>query len=142
MIRSTKAEEIKRAWHLFDAKGQILGRFASQLVPLLIGKNKSYFVRNLDCGDYLVVINAKEIAVTGRKEEQKMYLRYSGYPSGLKKRTLSQLREAHPEEIIRLAVRKMLPQNKLRDRWLAKLFIFAEEKHDYEDKFKTKEKKA
>lgn len=142
MIRSTKAEEIKRVWHLFDAKGQVLGRFATQLVPLLIGKNKPYFVRNLDCGDYLVVINAKEIAVTGRKEEQKMYLHYSGYPSGLKKRTLSQLREAHPEEIIRLAVRKMLPQNKLRDRWLAKLFIFAEEKHDYEDKFKTKEKKA
>jgi len=136
MIKATKKSEIKVVWHLFDAKDQILGRMASKITPVLIGKNKSYFVRNLDCGDQVVVINAALVKVTGRKELQKKYTTFSGYPSGLKTKTLSQLRETRPEKIIELAVLNMLPKNKLRDRWMAKLHVFAGEKHNFEENFK------
>jgi len=142
MIKPTKKSEIKREWHLIDAKGQVLGRLATQIVPLLLGKNKPYFVRNLDCGDYVVVINAKEVKVTGKKEEQKYYYSYSGYPGGLKKVSLAQMRQKSPEKIILNAVSKMLPKNKLRDLWLAKLHIFAGSEHPYKDKFKAAEPKA
>lgn len=142
MIKPTKKSEIQRHWHLIDAKGQILGRLASKITPLLIGKNKPYFVRNLDCGDYVVVINAKEVKVTGKKEQQKYYYSYSGYPDGLKKISLGELRRKSPEKIIINAVSKMLPKNKLRDRWLARLFVFPSETHLYEDKFKAQEKTA
>lgn len=135
MIKPTKKEQIKRQWFLFDAKGQILGRLASKMAPVLIGKRKSYFVRNLDCGDYIVVINAGLVEVTGKKESQKKYTSYSGYPGGLRVRTLAELRKNSPEEIIKKAVFNMLPKNKLRSQWIKKLYVFAEEKHDFEDKF-------
>jgi large subunit ribosomal protein L13 len=136
MTTTTKATDIKRVWHLIDLKGQTLGRVASDIAKLLMGKSKPYFVRNLDCGDYVVVINAKEVAATGKKEEQKNYYRYSGYPGGLRVRTLKEMRDEKPEEIIVHAVKGMLPQNKLRDRMLKRLFVFAGAEHKYEDKFK------
>ncbi len=133
---STKLSEIKRSWHLFDAKGKILGRISSEIAKALIGKSKPYFVSNLDCGDYVVVINASEVKVTGNKEVQKRYSRNSGYPGGYREETLMELRRRNPTDIIRFAVLGMLPQNKLQDRMLTRLFIFKGADHTYNDKFK------
>ena len=105
---ATKASDIKREWHLIDVKDKTLGRIASEIAQLLMGKGKAYFVRNLDCGDYVVVINAKEVKTTGKKEEQKKYYRHSGYPGGFKVESLRELRERKPEEIIIHAVKGML----------------------------------
>lgn len=134
----TKLKEIKRSWHLVDVKGKTLGRIASAIAVLLMGKSKPYFVRNLDVGDYVVVINAKEVKVTGKKEAVKKYYSYSGYPGGLTIEALTDLRKRRPDEVIRHAVFGMLPQNKLQDRMLTRLFIFAGEDHAYKDKFKVK----
>jgi len=134
---STKISDIKRSWNFIDAKGKILGRVSGEIAHLLIGKSSPNFVRNLDCGNYVVVINAKEVKVTGKKEEQKNYYRHSGYPGGLKAESLKELRERRPEEIITHAVKGMLPQNKLRDKMLKRLFVFAGEEHKYQDKFKS-----
>lgn len=136
MTKATKKSEIKRQWHLIDANREILGRLATKIIPLLLGKNKPYFVRNLDCGDHVVVINAQEVKVTGRKEEQKKYYAYSGYPGGLKITALADLREKFPERIIENAINNMLPKNKLRQEWLKKLHVFAGKEHTYQDKFK------
>ena len=133
---STKLSDIKRSWHLFDVEGKILGRIASEIAKVLIGKSKPYFVSNLDCGDYVVVINAEKIKVTGKKETQKRYSRHSGYPGGYREETLMELRKRNPTDIIRFAVLGMLPQNKLQDRMLTRLFIFAGANHTYKDKFK------
>lgn len=135
--RPTKKGQIKRKWHLFDVEDKILGRVATQIAFLLRGKGKPYFIPHLDCGDYVVVINAKEVKVTGKKEKQKIYTRYSGYPGGLKKETLKHLRQKSPEKIIRQAVSGMLPKNKLRKRWLARLFVSVDDKHPYGDKVKS-----
>lgn len=132
----TKISDIKRSWHLFDVEGKILGRIASEIAQTLMGKSKPYFVSNLDCGDYVVVINAKRVKVTGKKESQKKYFRHSGYPGGLREETLMDLRRRSPTDIIRFAILGMLPQNKLQDRMLTRLFIFAGAEHDYKDKFK------
>ncbi|MEK7571124.1 MAG: 50S ribosomal protein L13 [Patescibacteria group bacterium] len=134
----TKAADIKRAWHLIDVKDKPLGRISTEIAHLLMGKSKSYFVRNLDCGDYVVIINAKDVAVTGNKEEQKKYYRHSGYPGGFKVETLKELRIRKPAEIITHAVKGMLPQNKLRDRLLKRLFVFEGEEHKYQDKLALK----
>jgi large subunit ribosomal protein L13 len=141
MTYQTKQKQIKRTWHLIDVSGHIIGREATQIAGLLRGKSKPYFVPHLDCGDYVVIINAKDIASTGRKEDQKTYTRYSGYPSGQKTETLGELRKRKPEEIIRHAVSGMLPKNKLRDQWLKRLYVFADEKHPYGSKFKTQSEK-
>jgi large subunit ribosomal protein L13 len=132
----TKLKDVTREWHLIDLKGQTLGRISTQIAKLLMGKSKSNFVRHLDMGDYVVVINAKEVKVTGKKEEQKNYYRHSGFPGGFKSETLREVRRDKPEEIIRHAVSGMLPQNRLRDRMLKRLKIFTAETHTYADKFK------
>ncbi len=137
MTQTTKVSDIKREWHLVDVKDLAIGRVSSKIAQLLMGKSKPYFVRNLDCGDYVVIINAKEVKATGNKEEQKNYYRHSGYPGGFKQETLRELRARKPEEIIVHAVKGMLPQNKLRDRMLRRLFVFAGEEHKYQDKFKN-----
>jgi len=131
-----KAKDIRRGWHLLDAEGQILGRLSTKIATLLQGKNKTYYVPYLDCGDYVVVVNAKEILVTGRKEKAKIYYRHSGYPGGLREETLEKLRARKPEEIIIHAVRGMLPKNKLASQMIKKLFVFSGEEHPYGDKFK------
>lgn len=136
-IKSTKQESIKREWHLIDVKDKTLGRVSVEIAHELMGKSKPNFVRNLDCGDNVVIINAKDIKVTGKKEEQKLYQRHSGYPGGFKEETLKDLRVRRPEEIVRRAVKGMLPQNKLRDRMLRRLFVFPTETHTHQDKFKT-----
>lgn len=137
MIKTTKISEIKREWHLFDAKDKILGRLATQIAQLLMGKGKPYFVRHLDCGDYVVVKNAQEIKVTGQKENKKMYYHHSGYPGGFRQEPLKKWREEKPEEIILHAVRGMLPQNRLRDKMLTRLKVFPGNDFPYKDKFKV-----
>lgn len=122
--RATRAKEVKRNWHLIDAEGQILGRLAVQAANLLMGKDKPDYAPYLDMGDYAVVINAKGIRVTGKKEREKVYQRYSGYPSGLKKETLGELRKRRPEEIIHHAVEGMLPGSKLGRRMITRLYVY------------------
>lgn len=134
--KPTKASDIKRTWHLVDINEQILGRVAVDIAKKLMGKAKPYFVPHLDCGDYVVVINAKNVKVTGKKELNKIYYSHSGYPGGLKSEVLTKLRERKPEEIILKAVKGMLPKNKLRASMLKRLLIFAGKEHTYEDKFK------
>jgi len=133
--RPTKIKEIKRAWHLIDVDGKILGRSASDIALLLMGKAKTHFVRNLDCGDFVVVINAKNIKITGKKETLKNYYRHSGYPGGFKSETYTELENRKPGEVIRHAVAGMLPQNKLKALMLKRLYIFQDEEHTYKDKF-------
>ncbi|MEM4259573.1 MAG: 50S ribosomal protein L13 [Candidatus Pacearchaeota archaeon] len=136
ITKSTKKSDIQRDWHLIDVKGEILGRISTKIANLLMGKSKPYFVRNLDCGDYVVVINARDIKVTGKKEHDKKYYRHSGFPGGFKVESFKDLKQKNPEEIIRHAVKGMLPQNRLRDRMLKKLFVFANSSHPYTDKIK------
>lgn len=133
--RATKVSEIKRVWHLIDVKDKVLGRAATEIAHKLMGKGKPYFVRNLDCGDYVVVINAKHVAVTGKKEKEKLYGNYSGYPGGLKQKALWQVRLEKPTEVVRHAVWGMLPTNKLRDRLITRLYIYSEGEFPYKNKF-------
>src|SRR3989344_7757510 len=142
MTIPTKLSDIKRSWHLFDVEGKILGRIASEIATVLMGKSKPYFVSNLDCGDYAVVINAQKIKVTGKKELQKRYSRHSGYPGGYREETLMDLRRRNPTDIIRFAILGMLPQNKLQDITLTRLFIFKGAEHTYVDKFKSQNAKG
>lgn len=139
ITKPTKESQIKREWHLFDAKGKILGRLISKITQYLIGKHKTNYVPYLDMGDYVVVINAEKVKLTGKKEKTKIYTRYSGYPGGLKILTFEELKKKNPVLIIRHAVSGMLPKNKLRKKRLARLFVFAGEDHPYKDKFKLKE---
>src|SRR5438128_1394480 len=136
MTTPTKQSDIKRVWHLIDLKDKILGRTATEIAKLLMGKSKPQFVRHLDCGDHVVVINAAAVKVSGKKELQKTYYRYSGYPGGLTAETLEKMRVSKPEEIIRHAVKGMLPQNRLRDKMIARLSVFAGAEHSYAEKFK------
>ena len=135
--KATKASEIKRKWHLIDAQGKILGRLASQIAKILMGKDKPYYVPNLDCGDYVVIINMAKIEISGRKRKQKLYRRHSGYPGGFRELTFAQLMKRDPRKIIRHAVSGMLPKNKLRDKRLARMKVFVNDKHPYQDKFPT-----
>lgn len=141
-MKATKAKDIKREWHLIDLDGKILGRISTEIAGLLMGKGKPYFVRNLDCGDFVVVINSKKVKVTGNKENKKVYQRHSGYPGGFKEESLSELRSRKPNDIIKHAVLGMIPQNRLRDQMLNRLKMFEGEEHDYQDKFKSQNSKV
>ncbi len=133
---SIKEKEIKRQYYLVNAEGKILGRLASQIAKLLQGKNKVNYVPYLDIGDYVVVINAQKVKVSGKKSIQKKYTRYSGYPGGLKETTFSQLFSKNPAEVIKKAVWGMLPKNKLRKKMIKRLFISNNETHPFEEKIK------
>ena len=130
-ITKTKEPE-ERNWYLVDVKNKVLGRVATRVATFLMGKNKLTWQPNLDTGDNVVIINAAKIAVTGRKESQKKYFRYSGYPGGLKSQTLDKLRATRPEDIIYHAVRGMLPKNRLGAAMLKKLFVYPGETHPHE----------
>ena len=135
LTKSTKANQIKREWHLINVKDKVLGRVATEIALKLMGKSKPNFVRNLDCGDFVVVVNSKYVAVTGKKESDKTYGKYSGFPGGLKKKALWQVRLEHPKDIIRSAVYGMLPKNKLRDRMITRLYVYPESEHPYKTNF-------
>ena len=134
VTKPTKASDIKRNWYLVDVKDQILGRQAVTIAHKLMGKGKAYFANNMDCGDYVVVINAKDVRTTGKKELLKKYTNYSGYPGGLRTRTLKEMRAQEPTLIITHAVSGMLPKNKLRAQMLKRLYVFSDENHKYADK--------
>ena len=134
---STKAADIKREWHLVDASDKILGKLATRVASLLIGKHKPIFNRHLDVGDYVVVINAAKIGVTGNKKKQKTYHRHSGYPGGLKSINLERMLASNPNRVIEYAVKGMLPQNRLRARMLKRLRIFPGETHPYGGQIKV-----
>lgn len=120
-----------RQWYLFDANEKVLGRLATQIATLLRGKDKTSFVKNLDQGDYVVVINAEKIVLTGRKEDQKRYYKHTGYIGNLKTSTVPELREKNPEFIISHAVTGMLPDNKLRKEFLSRLKVYRGNKHPH-----------
>lgn len=139
---STRASDIKREWHLIDAQDKILGKIAVQAANLLMGKSKPLFVRNMDVGDYVVVINADKVRVTGDKLKQKRYYRHSGYPGGFKSETLEQVLAAHPNRVIEHAVQGMLPKNRLEARMMTRLRVFAGEEHPYIGQTKAVEAQA
>jgi large subunit ribosomal protein L13 len=132
---STKKKDIKRQWHLIDLKDQVLGRTATRMASLLIGKNKTYYVSNLDCGDYIVAINAGQIKVTGHKATQKVYRHHTNYPGGLREQSYAQLFAKDPRRIILASVKSMLPDNKLKSDRLRRLKVFSDDQHPYQDKF-------
>jgi large subunit ribosomal protein L13 len=128
---STKRSDIERKWYLVDARDKTLGRLATEIARILRGKHKPYFTPHLDTGDYVIVINAGKIRVTGRKLDQKIYYRHSGYPGGLKSITLREQLVKHPTRALRAAVRGMLPHNRLGRRMIKKLKIYAEDSHPH-----------
>ena len=128
---SAKASDIKREWHVIDASDKILGRFATQVANLLMGKHKPMYTPNLDTGDFVVVINAAKIKVTGNKAKQKLYYRHSGYPGGLKSVSLEKMMQTHPTRVIEHAVKGMLPHNRLGARMFKKLKVYAGETHPH-----------
>ena len=130
----TKISDIKRMWWQTDADSQILGRLATKIAGLLIGKDKVNFVPNLDCGDYVVVTNIEKIKITGRKKQQKVYHRHSGFPGGLREISYAQQMSKDPRKILFMAVKSMLPKNKLQDRRMKRLRVFAGPDHIYQDK--------
>jgi len=122
---------ITREWYLIDAKGKTLGHLAVIIANILRGKDKAVFSPNFDLGDYVVVINTKDIIVSGQKKTQKMYYFHSWYPGGLKKFSFAQMMERDPKKVLHMAVRRMLPKNKLAERIIKKLKIYSDEKHPY-----------
>ncbi|MGZ4353282.1 MAG: 50S ribosomal protein L13 [Gaiellaceae bacterium] len=121
-----------REWYLVDAEGKTLGRLATQIADVLRGKRKAVYTPHVDTGDFVVVVNAEKVAVTGNKLDDKMYYRHSGYPGGLKSRPLREQLERQPTEVLRKAVKGMLPRNKLAARQLVKLKIYAGPDHPHE----------
>ena len=121
----------ERRWLLVDASGKTLGRLATQLADLLRGKRKPEYTPHCDVGDFVIVVNAEKVSVTGRKREAKLYYRHSGYPGGLRHRTLGEMLERRPEEVIRLAVKGMLPRNRLGRAQLRKLKVYAGPEHPH-----------
>jgi large subunit ribosomal protein L13 len=129
---STKPSEIEREWYVVDAEGQTLGRLASEIAKVLRGKHKPIYTPHLDTGDYVIVVNAEKIHVTGRKKDQKMYHRHSGYPGGLTSVTLRDQLKRHPTRVIHSAVKGMLPHNRLGRAMLKKLKVYAGDAHPHE----------
>jgi len=128
---STKVSEIKRDWHVIDATDQVLGRLATRVAGLLMGKHKPIFSRNLDVGDYVVIINAEKVRVTGDKAKQKVYYRHSGYPGGLKSITYDKLMQTNPTRIIEHAVKGMLPHTRLGANMMKKLKVYVGDIHPH-----------
>ena len=128
---SIRAEDITRDWYLVDADNQTLGRLASRVAQILRGKNKRYFTPHMDMGDFVVIINAEKVKVTGNKEADKTYFRHSGYPGGITEVNLKKVRQQHPEKIITNAVKGMLPHNRLGRKLLKHLKIYTTKVHPH-----------
>jgi large subunit ribosomal protein L13 len=129
---TAKPGELTREWYLVDAEGQTLGRLATLLADTLRGKRKPQYTPHVDTGDFVIVVNAEKIVTTGNKLDQKLYYRHSGYPGGLKTRTLREQLDRRPTEVIRAAVKGMLPKNKLARHQLTKLKVYAGPEHPHE----------
>ncbi|MDO5715473.1 MAG: 50S ribosomal protein L13 [Tissierellia bacterium] len=127
-----KASEVDRKWYVIDAEGKVLGRLASEIAHILRGKNKPTFTPHVDCGDFVVVINAEKIRLTGHKWQQKSHVYHTGYPGGRRQVSYSQLVQERPERIIELAVKGMLPKNRLGRKMFTKLKVYAGPEHPHE----------
>jgi len=127
-----KQEEIERDWYVVDAEGETLGRLASRIAPILKGKHKPIYTPHLDCGDFVVIVNAEKVRVTGRKLDQKFYHRHSGYPGGLTSISLRDQLDKYPERVLTAAIRGMLPKNKLGRRMIKKLKVYAGDEHPHQ----------
>jgi large subunit ribosomal protein L13 len=128
---SAKAHEVKRDWYIIDASNKVLGRVATEVARRLRGKHKAEYTPHVDTGDYIVVVNAEKIAVTGRKFKEKMYYRHSGFPGGIKSISFDKLQESNPVRIIELAVKGMLPKNVLGREMYRKLKVYAGNEHPH-----------
>jgi large subunit ribosomal protein L13 len=126
------AQDRERGWYVVDAEGKTLGRLATQIANVLRGKHKPTYTPHVDVGDFVIVVNAEKVAVTGDKREKKLYWRHSGYPGGIRSRTLGDLLEKRPEEVIRKAVKGMLPRNRLARQQLRKLKVYAGPEHPHQ----------
>ena len=134
----TKSKDVERNWHLVDLKGQTLGRVSTGIAKLLMGKDKVYFTPNIDCGDYVVVVNAEAVKVTGGKEDKKLYRHHTGYPGGFREYTYAEVQAKDPKRIIEHSVKGMLPKNKLRSLRMKRLKVFVDAVHPYENKINDK----
>ncbi|MGE4317708.1 MAG: 50S ribosomal protein L13 [Deferribacterales bacterium] len=126
-----KPDEIEKKWYVLDAKGQVLGRIATQIAMTLMGKTKPTYTPSIDTGDFVVVVNADKFIVTGAKMDDKMYYRHSGHLGGLKERTLKEMLDKKPEDVIRLAVKNMLPKTRMGRAMLTKLKIYTGSEHPH-----------
>ena len=135
---SAKPSEIEREWHVIDASDKVLGRLAAQVATLLMGKHKPMFSPNLDTGDFVVVINAEKIRITGSKAKQKLYYRHSGYPGGLKSISFEKLMQTNPARVIEHAVKGMLPHNRLGAKMVKKLKVYTGDTHPHLAQTKVK----
>lgn len=126
-------KEVKRNWHLLDAKDKVLGRLATNVAILLMGKHKPTYSSHMDSGDYVVIINVEKVKLTGKKTSQKVYRRHSGYPGGFKEVSFSKMITEHPERVIQLAVSRMLPKNRLQDQRIERLKLVVGEKNPHEE---------
>ena len=129
---TARAEDLEREWFLVNAEGKTLGRLASEIAQVLRGKHKPIYTPHLDCGDYVIVVNAEKVQVTGRKLDQKMYYRHTGYPGGIKSISLRNQLQKHPERVLQAAVRGMLPKNRLGRKMLKKLKVYAGDSHPHQ----------
>jgi large subunit ribosomal protein L13 len=129
---SAKQQEVERQWYVVDAQGRILGRMATRIADILRGKHKPCYTPNVDTGDFVVVVNAEKVMLTGKKPQQKIYQRYSGYPGGLKKIKFADMQKKFPERIVRLAVQRMVPNNRLGRKMMQKLKIYSGPNHPHE----------
>jgi large subunit ribosomal protein L13 len=130
-----KQKEVKRAWHLIDAKGEVLGRLATKVATLLMGKQKSTYSAHMDSGDNVVVINSELVKTTGTKKEYKVYRSHSGYPGGYKEVSFAKMSKEHPSRVIEIAVKGMLPDNRLKSDRIARLHVVKGDKHKYDKYF-------
>ena len=124
-----KKSEIKRDWYVIDASGKNLGRVASKAATILRGKHKAIYTPNVDCGDYVIIVNASRVNLTGNKLDDKMYYNHSGYPGGLRERTAREMRENYSEEMLERAIKGMLPKGRLGRAMAKKLFVYANAEH-------------
>lgn len=132
ITQSAREQDVQHDWYVVDAQGQTLGRLATQIATILRGKNKPSYTPHVDCGDYVVVVNAEKIHVTGQKMTQKKYYRHSGYPGGLKEVTLRDQLDKFPNRVVEAAVRGMLPHNRLGRRMFKKLKVYAGPNHPHD----------
>ncbi len=126
-----KSEEVKKDWYVIDAEGQTLGRLATKVANVLRGKNKPTYTPNVDCGDYVIVLNAAKVVYSGDQEEKKTYYHHTGYPGGLKSRSIGLMKREHPVELVEHAIEGMLPHNKLGDRMRTHLFVYEGAEHPH-----------
>lgn len=137
---NVKSVDVERQWQVIDASGKTLGRLASEVAVILLGKNKATFSNNINVGDYVVVVNAAKVKVTGKKDQQKIYYRHSNYPGGLRSVSYADMMKANPERVITFAVKGMIPRNRLGRQIMSRLKVYPGEEHPHKAQLSKSEK--